>query len=69
MAASAIEGPCQVRAAENDNLSDLRPAGRGQLIILDAKGGHSLSVCTLDRRSSFVARSVTLVNIEKNIGL
>ena len=43
--------------------SNLGPVEGGYLIGSDTKGGHSLFVCTLGRRSSFVARSVVLVNI------
>ena len=47
--------------------SNLYPVGRGYPIALDKKGEHSLSACTPVYTSSFVARSATLVNIEKRI--
>ena len=48
-----------------------RPASweRGYLIGFDANRKRLLSVCTLDHRSSFVARSVVLVSVEKSVRL
>ena len=50
-------------------LSDLDPVERSYFVGLGTKEEHSLSVCTVVRRSSFVARSVIPVSIEKSVRL
>ena len=68
MVASAVEDSCQMPAVGSRGLPDLGSVERSYLIGLDTKGEHSLSACTVVR-GSFVARSVVLVSIEKNVRL
>ena len=68
MVASAVEGSHQVPIIGKGSFSNLGPIERGYLIGPYTEGEHSLSACTLDRRSTFVAQSVVLINIEKSAG-
>ena len=68
MVASAVEGSHQMSIIRRGSFSNLGPIERGYLVGPYAEGEHSLSACTLDHRSSFVAQSVVLINIEKSAG-
>ena len=68
MAASAVKRLRQIPAVENKWLPTWILWKRLS-IALDIKGVHSLSACTIVHTSSFVARSVILVNVEKSVKL
>ena len=60
---------CQVLVIGNGKLSDLVPVKRLSHWFGYKRGTHSLSVCTLVHRPSFVVQSVAIVNIDKSFRL